>query len=142
VGRLTSQARVSLRESILSRVRAGELAAAPAAGQFPEAASEMADALEALAHRGDPETVIAAVTGLRYLGDRRLLERTLKQVGQAAGPDLRARLMGDNRWAMAVAFARSGKEGDWYAAGAPTVHMGTGPGTGRPSSKPSTSPTR
>ena len=102
----------------------------------------MAEVLRDLAGREDSQAAIAAVTGLRYLGDRRLLGRTLEEVERAAGPDLRATLAGDNRWAMAVAFARSGREGDWYAAGAPAVHMGTGPGTGRPSSSPSTSPTR
>ena len=142
VGRLAPEARAALRESLESRARAGELAAAEALGQFPEAASSMAGLLVGVTERGDLEAVIAGITGLRYLGDRRLLERTLKEVERRAGPDLRAGLAADNRWAMAVAYAGSGREGDWYAASAPVRYSGTGPGTGRPSSSPSTSPTR
>jgi hypothetical protein len=142
VGRLAPEARVSLRESLVSRVEAGEVPALTALGHFPEAATAMAELLAHAAHGGDPETVIASVTGLRYLGDRRLLERTVEEVEREAGPDLRATLVSDNRWRMAVAYAGSGREGDWYARAAPTVYMGTGPGTGRPSRSPSTSPTR
>jgi hypothetical protein len=142
VGRLAPEARLAMRVSLLSRARAGDLGAVRAIGQFPEDASAVAAVLVDFTRRGDPEAVIAGTTGLRYLGDRRLLERTLKEVESCAGPDLRATLAGDNRWAMAWEFARSGPEGDWYAKGAPIVHMGTGPGTGRPSSNPSTSPTR
>ncbi|HET9298349.1 MAG TPA: hypothetical protein VFO11_00300 [Candidatus Polarisedimenticolaceae bacterium] len=142
VGRLTPEARRALHASLHSRARAGELPAASALGQFPEDAAAAAELLAAITRRGDPEAVIAGITGLRYLGDRRLLERTLRDVESRAGPDLRATLAEDNRWAMAWAYARSGREGDWYAGSAPVVHMGTGPGTVRPSSRPSTSPTR
>ena len=142
MGRMSPQARVALRESMITRARAGELPAVRALGQFPEAASEVAELLITLCHAGEPETVIAAATGLRYLGDRRLLERTVDAVEQQAGQDLRAALAADNRWAMAAAYARSGREGDWYGTSAPTGYMGTGPGTGLPSRSPSTSPTR
>jgi len=142
VGRLASEARRALRAGLSSRTGKGELAAVCALGQFPEDAAAVAGQLVEVARRGGPDAAIAGITGLRYLGDRRFLERTLKEVESRAGPDLRATLAGDNRWAMAWAYARSGREGDWYAATAPLVHMGTGPGTGRPSSSPSTSPTR
>lgn len=142
VGGLAPEARRALQESLLSRAGAGELSALRAIGHFPEDASAVAAVLVKSVRQGDPEAVIAGITGLRYLGDRRLLQRTLRDVEHQAGPDLRATLAGDNRWAMAWAYARSGREGDWYANSAPTLHMETGPGTGRPSSNPSTSPIR
>ncbi len=142
VGRLAPEARRALHESLLSRARAGELPALSALGQFPEDAAAVAELLADITRRGDPETLIAGITGLRYLGDRRLLERTLREIEHRAEPDFRAALAGDNRWAMAWEYARSGRDGDWYAGSAPLVHMETGPGTGRPSSNPSTSPTR
>ena len=113
-----------------------------ALGQFPEDAAAVAGQLVEVARRGGPDAAIAGITGLRYLGDRRLLERTLREIEHRAEPDFRAALAGDNRWAMAWEYARSGRDGDWYAGSAPLVHMETGPGTGRPSSNPSTSPTR
>jgi len=141
-GRLAPEARRALHESLLSRARAGELPALSALGQFPEDAAAVAQLLAKITRAGEPETVIAGITGLRYLGDRRFLERTLREIERGAGPDLRATLAGDNRWAMAWDYVRSGRDGDWYAGSAPLVHMETGPGTARPSSKPSTSPTR
>lgn len=145
VGRLAPEARRALHESLLSRARAGELPAIVALGQFPEDAAGVAGLLADITGQGDVKAVIAGITGMRYLGDRRLLERTLREIEHRAGPDLRATLAGDNRWAMAWEYARSGREGDWYADSAPLVdlvHMDTGPGTARPSSNPSTSPTR
>jgi hypothetical protein len=142
VGRLTPDARRVLRESLVRRAGASDLGAVSALGQFPEDPSRVAELLVEATERGDAEAVIAGITGLRYLGDRRLLERSLRNVESRAGSDLKATLAGDNRWAMAWAYARSGREGDWYAKSAPVVHMGRGPGTGRPSSNPSTSPTR
>ena len=142
MGQLAPEARVALRESLASRAREGELPAVVALGQFPEAASSSAGLLLRVTERGDAEAVIAGITGLRYMGDRRLLDRTLKDVERRAGPDLRAALAADNRWDMAVAYAGSGREGDWYGDSAPVLYKGTGPGTGRPSSSPSTSPTR
>jgi hypothetical protein len=143
VGRLAPEGRVALREGLLSRARDGQLPAVVALGQFPEEAPAVAEVLRGFAKGDGPEAVIAGVTGLRYLGDRRLLDRTLKEVEQGAGADLRASLERDNRWHMAIGYARSGRQGAWYADSAPTIgYRGTGPGTGRPSSRPSTSPTR
>lgn len=142
VGRLTSEARAALRDGLLSKARQGETSALCALGQFPEAAGQVAEVALPLLHAGEAEEVIAGITALRYLGDRSLLEQSIRDVERRAGPDLRAALARDNRWHMAVEYGTSGRRGDWYAKSAPRVHMGTGPGTGRPSSNPSTSPTR
>lgn len=142
VGRLTPEARAALRDSLLSKARQGDLSALRALGQFPEVAEQVAGVALPILREGEAEKVIAGITALRYLGDRRLLEQTMQDVERRAGPDLRAALAGDNRWHMAVEYGKSGRRGDWYANSAPPIHMDTGPGTGRPSSNPSTSPTR
>jgi hypothetical protein len=143
LGHLPPQARVALGAGLLAQARNGDLPALAAIGHLPEEAAEVAAVLRSAALRGDHETVIAALTGLRYLGDRRPLERTLEEVEARGSADLLAGLEDDNRFRMAVAYARSGREGDWYARSAPVAAQSeTGPGTARPSSSPRTSPTR
>lgn len=119
VGRLSQDARLSLQATLLARASTACREGSPASeglplgalGHFPEAAQEVVPVLLALAGCPDVEVALEGLTGLRYLGDRRLLQQALERFEEGRDAAALASARKDGRWRMSREFAESP---NWY----------------------------
>jgi hypothetical protein len=132
VGRLSPEARAALRVPLLERAGTAcrERSPSPhglplaALGHFPEAAPEVVPALQELVRCPEVDVALEGLTGLRYLGDRRLLRQAMGEFEQGRDAATLAHAKEHGSWRMSQEFAA---RPSWYAISLTTAGRARSP---------------